>query len=295
MRDFDYLEPSSVEEASRMLADAGDEARLMAGGTALMLALRQRMLMPSHIVSAARLDALRGIDFDATSGLRIGALTRHAEIAASPLVQRHYPMLADMAGRLANPQVRNQGTLGGNLCYGDPSTDPPGALMALGAQLVLASARGQRVLAIEEFLVDYFATAIEPDELVVEVRVPPMAADATGLYTRFRRTAAEHRPLVNVSVVVRREGLLCRQARIVVGASVPVPVRARRAEAFLEGATLTPAIADEAARIVAEDIEPISDHRGSDDYRREMVRVNTQRNLEQLFGLPAQPIEGETR
>jgi aerobic carbon-monoxide dehydrogenase medium subunit len=287
MRDFEFLQPTTIREASRMLADLGDEARLMAGGTALMLVMRQRMLSPTHVVSATRLEPLRGIEFDATRGLRIGALCRHSDIARSDVVRRHYPMLASMAARVANPQVRNQGTLGGNLCYADPATDPPGCLMALGAQVLLASSRGERVLSIEDFLVDYFATALEPDELVVEVRVAPPAADETGLYTRFRRTAAEHRPLASVSVVARHDGTLCRQARIVVGAAVPVPLRLRRAEAFLEGKRVTQEVALEAAAMVATDIEPISDIRGSEDYRREMVRVNAGRTLEGVFGLAA--------
>lgn len=286
MRDFDFLQPASVGEASRMLADLGDECRLMAGGTALMLVMRQRMVSPTHIVSAQRLPELRGISFDAASGLRIGALERHADIARSPLVQQHYPMLAAMAAQVANPQVRNQGTLGGNLCYGDPSTDPPGCLLALDAQVVLASARGQRVLPLEEFLVDFYVTALEPDEVVVEVRVPPPLPGEQGRYTRFRRTAAEHRPLASVSLVARRDGALCREAKLVVGASVPVPRRLARAEAFLRGKTITPDVAAEAAAIVAGDIVAISDARGSEDYRREMVRVVTKRTIADLFELP---------
>jgi aerobic carbon-monoxide dehydrogenase medium subunit len=285
MRDFDFLEPVSVREASRMLADLGDECRLMAGGTALMLALRQRMLNPTHIVSLARLDSLRGITFDAYKGLHIGALARHCDVAASPLVQQHYPMLASMAARLANPQVRNQGTIGGNLCYGDPATDPPGCLMALDAQVVLANSTGERVLGIEEFLMDYYITAIEPDEVVVEIRVPVPSPDACGSYTRFLRTAAEHRPLVNVSLLARRNGAQCQSARLVVGASVPVSRRVRRAEEFLAGKTVTLDIAHEAADMVATDIEPLSDSRGSADYRRDMVRVVTRRSIAEVFGL----------
>ena len=138
MRDFDFLQPTSIAEASRMLADLGDDCRVMAGGSALMLAMRQRMLTPSHIVSIARLDALRGISFDAREGLRIGALSRHCDVARSPLVQQHYPMLAAMAAQVANPQVRHQGTIGGNLCYADPATDPPSCLLALDARVTLA-------------------------------------------------------------------------------------------------------------------------------------------------------------
>ncbi len=286
MRDFDFLEPGSVLEASRMLADLGDECRVMAGGTALMLALRQRMLAPTHIVSLARIDALLGISFDAAKGLRIGALSRHCDVAASPVVQQHYPMLASMAARVANPQVRNQGTLGGNLCYGDPATDPPGCLMALDAQVVLANASGERVLGMEEFLLDYYVTAIEPDEVVVEIRVPAPAPDASGSYVRFLRTAAEHRPLVNVSLYARRKGAFCQSALLVVGASVPVSRRVRRAEEFLAGKTITLDVAREAADMVAADIGPLSDSRGASDYRRDMVRVVTRRTIADLFGLP---------
>ena len=287
MRDFDFLEPASVQEASRMLADLGDECRVMAGGSALMLALRQRMLTPSQIISLARIDALRGISFDPVKGLRIGALSRHCDVAASPAVQQHYPMLAGMAARLANPQVRNQGTIGGNLCYGDPATDPPGCLMALDAQVVLASARGERVLGMEEFLVDYYVTAIEPDEVLAEIRVPVPAAGSAGRYQRFLRTAAEHRPLVNVSLVANRTGATCQSVRLVVGASVAVPRRLRQAEDYLAGKPVTPEVAAKAADMVAADIEPLSDARGSGDYRRDMVRVVTRRTIEDLFGLTA--------
>jgi len=285
MREFDYLEPTSVEEASRMLADAGDEARVIAGGTALMLGMRQRMLAPTRLVSVARIERLHGIAFDAARGLRIGALARHVDVARSPLVRAHAPVLASMAARVANPQVRNQGTLGGNLCYADPSTDPPGCLMALDAQVVLGSARGERVLSIEAFLVDYYVTALEPDEIVLEILVPPLAAGTEGVYTRFLRTAAEHRPLASVAFVARREGTLCRQARLAVGASTPIPTRLRRAEAFLEGRHVTPEIAAEVADLVAQDIEPVSDLRGSADYRREMVRTVARRTVAELFGL----------
>ncbi len=290
MRDFDFLEPTTVAEASRMLADLGEDCRVMAGGTALMLAMRQRMLSPTHIVSVARLPELQGISFDAQHGLRIGALSRHCDVARSPLVQQHYPMLAAMAAQVANPQVRHQGTIGGNLCYADPATDPPTCLMSLGAQVVLASARGERVLSMEEFLVDYYVTAIEPDEVVQEIRIAPPAPDADGHYTRFLRTAAEHRPLVNLALATQRSGATCHSARLVVGASTPIPARVARAEDFLTGKTVTPDVAEQAADIVAQDILAVSDTRGSDTFRREMVRVVTQRAIAQLFGLSPAPL-----
>ena len=282
MRDFDFLQPTTASEASRMLADLGDECRVMAGGTALMLVMRQRMLNPSHIISVQKIPELQGITWDNTSGLRIGALSRHTDIAQSELVRQHHPMLAQMAAQVANPQVRNQGTIGGNLCYGDPSTDPPGALMALGAHVILASARGERVLSMQEFLLDYFSTAIAPDELVLAVHVPPAAGHTQALYTRFKRTAAEHRPLASVSAVAQLRQGVCTQARLVVGASVAVPRRLEQAEQFLEGRRLDADTIEQAARLVADGIEPISDLRGSADYRREMVRIITKRTLDSL-------------
>ncbi|RDK09203.1 FAD binding domain-containing protein [Cupriavidus lacunae] len=288
MRDFAFLEPGTVAEASHMLADLGDSCRIFAGGTALMLGMRQRMLTPSHLVSLGRLEALRGITFDAREGLRIGALTLHAEVARSPLVQAHYPMLASMAARVANPQVRNQGTIGGNLCYADPATDPPGCLMALGARIVVSGRGGERVVDIEDFLVDYYVTALAQDEIVTQVRLPAPGAGADGRYSRFLRTAAEHRPLASVAVAVRREGAFCVEARLAVGASTPIPSRLRRAEALLAGKNVTAELAEEAAAIVAADINAVSDMRGSESYRREMVRVVARRTIAELFGVASE-------
>jgi aerobic carbon-monoxide dehydrogenase medium subunit len=285
MRDFKFLEPTSVEDASRMLADLGDDCRAIAGGTALMLGMRQRMLTPTHLVSLGQLHDLRQISFDVQSGMSIGALALHHDIARSPLVQAHAPLLASMASRLANPQVRNQGTLGGNLCYADPATDPPGCLMALNAQVVLQSASGERVLGIADFLIDYYTTALEPDELLTQIRIPPLAPNTSSLYSRFLRTPAEHRPLASIALVAKHNGAVCMDARLAVGASTAVALRIPRAEAFMNGKTITPDVAREAADIVAADIDPISDARGAADYRRDMVRIVARRTIAELFNL----------
>lgn len=284
MREFEYLQPETIIEASEMLAEYKENCRLMAGGTALLLALRQRMLPLTHIISVRRLKPLRGISYDAKLGLRIGALSLHHDIARSPLVQQHRPMLADMASRLANPQVRNQGTIGGNLCYADPATDPPSCLMALDAQVVLVSRRGRRTMPIEEFIVDYYTTALEPDEMVLELIVPSSAL-SEGHHARHLRTAAEHRPLVNFAIAIDRDKDVCNDVRMVVGASTVTPTRTRGAEDFLRGKSIDRKVVAEAADIAANEIEPIDDSRGAGEYRREMVRVTGRRTLERLFGL----------
>ncbi|WP_031358762.1 FAD binding domain-containing protein [Caballeronia sordidicola] len=282
MREFEYLEPTSVQEACKMLVDHQDDCRMIAGGTALMLAMRQRMLSPAYLIALGKIRKLRGVSYDEKFGLHIGPLTLHAEVARSKLIGDKFPMLAEMAAHVANPQVRNQGTIGGNLCYADPATDPPSCLMALDARVVLEGVGRQRELSIEEFLVDYYTTALEPDEIVTEIRVPP-ASFTSGRHVRFLRTAAEHRPLVNVAITVTQAGGVCQGARVVVGASTPVPTRGRRCETFLAGKRVTADVAAEAAHILASDIEPISDMRGAGDYRRKMIEVVSRRSLQDLF------------
>lgn len=288
MHNFDYLEPQSVAEASEMML-AHQGSSVMAGGTALMLALRQRMVTPSHVISLRHIRDLRGITYTAAEGLRIGALTRHADVARSPLVRQYAPMLADMAARLANPQVRNQGTIGGNLCYGDPATDPPSCLLALNADVVLRSARGTRVMKVDAFALDYFVTALEPGELVTEIRIPPSAFNA-GYHARFMRTAAEHRPLVNFAISLRKGGDVCEDVRMVVGASTRVPTRLRKAEDLLRGKAITARLAADAAELGASEIDPISDIRGEGGFRRDMARVVCRRTIDDLFNLAGSPV-----
>lgn len=286
MNDFEYLEPTSVAEASRLLKELEDrEVRAIAGGTALILTMRQRMVRPTHLVSLGKIDRLRGIEFHKESGLRIGALVRHSDLARSPVVRENIPLLASMAERVANPQVRNQGTIGGNICYGDPSTDPPTCLLALNATVVLGSIRGERRLPLSEFLVDYFETALEPDEILVEVQVPALAGGVAGIYSRFLRTAAEHRPFANVAIVAHRSDSGCSDVRIAVGASVPVPVRMTHAEHLLDGHVVTAELAAAAADAVARDIHPLDDERGGAEFRRGVVRAVARRAICDLFAI----------
>lgn len=285
MRDFELLRPVTAAEASRMLQDYGEESRLLAGGTALLLALRQRLLTPPHIVFLGGVPGLRRIEFDERNGLRIGALATVAEIAAHPVIRARYPMMADMARQVANPQVRSMATLGGNLCYGDPATDPPTCLMAMGARALIIGPDGEREIELQDFFVDYYETALRPAEIVVQIQIPVPAAGAAGLYTRFVKTRAEHRPLVGVAVIARAVGGECRDARITVGASTLIPTRVHRAEEFLEGKMVTPDVLREMAEMAASDVSVVSDIRGDEAYRRDMIRVVLARTAATLFNV----------
>ena len=285
MVDFEWLTPASVAEACSLAAQYGDDARFMAGGTALMLALRQRLVAPQVVISLAGLPELKGLGWDDAKGLRIGALTLHDELGQHPAVAKHYPMLAQLARNMANPQVRHQGTVGGNLCYGDPSTDPPTGLLVWDAEVEVASAQSSRRMPLHEFLVDYFTTALAPDELLVAVHLPRPPADTRSRYARHMRTAAEHRPLVAVATMARFAAGQCSELRLAVGASCVVPRRLSGAEAVLRGHAPTSALVAEAADSAAQELDALDDARGSAEYRRTIVRVTVQRELAALFEL----------
>lgn len=286
MREFAFLEPRTVAEATGMLADHGEGARLLAGGTALVLLMRNRLASPSHVVYLGGVPGLDRIVLD-DDGLRIGALATHAAIAAHPGIRARYPVLADTARVVANPQIRNVATIGGNLCHGDPASDPPACLLALGARVRAAQGARTRDIALDEFFTDYYENALAPGEIVTEVFVPPLPAGARAAYTRFVTSAAESRPLVAVGVRVTLAGNACTEARIAIGAVAAVPRRAPDAETFLRGKTPGPDVVAEAAALAVADLEPVSDFRGSAEYRRDVARIMIRRTLERALGRAA--------
>lgn len=287
MLPFDVETPDTLAAALDLLDRHDDEACVFAGGTALVIAMRQRMIAPRVVVSLGRLSDLAAIRYTPTEGLRIGALARHAEIARAEAVRRHYPVLAQVFSNLANPQVRNQGTVGGNLCYADPATDPPSCLLALGAEVIIAGRMGQRRLPLRSFLVDFFTTALEPGEILAGIRIPPPPLGAQAFYRRHLRTSAEHRPVANVALTFRvepgQDGW--QDVRLVVGAAVPVARAMDLAAAALTGRPVTLATAREAASLAVERLEPISDSRGDAAFRTMMVRAAVRRIVAEAAGL----------
>jgi len=284
MHDFDYVEPVSLSDVCQLTKQWGENARLIAGGTALMLALRQRLVSPTCLISVARVAELRGIHFDSDRRLVIGAFTTHSEVAQSSLIREHYPMLASMASQVANWQVRNQGTIGGNLCYADPATDPPGCLLALGAEVVLQGADEQRVLPISEFLVDFYETALQDGEVLVSIRLPAAKSNSHGSYLRYLKTPADHRPLVNVSITSVNAGSAISELSLVVGAATPFPKRLKAAT-DLVGQTPSLSLIQSVADAASREIDALSDARATANYRRDLVRVLVARALTQHFHL----------
>ncbi|WP_433217557.1 FAD binding domain-containing protein [Dactylosporangium sp. CS-047395] len=278
---FDYARPSTVEEAIAALGSA-EEGKLLAGGQSLLPVLRLRLAAPTVLVDLAAVPGLRGVHLEGND-LVIGAMTTHAEVAASDLVREHAPLLAEAAATVGDRQVRHRGTIGGSLAHADPAADLPAVAAALDATYVVQGPAGRRPVSAGEFAVDLFTTALAPDEIVVEVRLPSTAGWAVH-YEKFHRTAQSW-AIVGVAAAVRRDNGGIAAARVALTNVGPVPHRARAVEEALTGAPATPrAIADACAQAAA-GTAPVDDLSASADYRRELARVLTTRAVCKALGV----------
>jgi aerobic carbon-monoxide dehydrogenase medium subunit len=284
VRTFDYHQPDTVEEAVGLLERYGEDAHLMAGGTAMMLLMAQGLAQPEQVVGLRRIGALRGIRALADGGLEIGATATHAEAQRSPAVAAHCPALATAFGEVATVRIRNQATVGGNLAHADPAQDPPPMLLALDAEVVAAGPRGERRFPLHELFVGFFDTSLEPDEILTAVVLPPSDRRAGAAYLKFLpRTQDDYATISVAAWVLAGEDGRCRDARIALGAAGSVPLRARRAEELLAGRPLDDETIAAAAEAVGDDIDPIDDARGSAAYKREMALVFAERALRQAI------------
>lgn len=280
---FDYFEPSTLDEAFDLLARYGEDAHMLAGGTALVLLMRLGLVLPSYVIGLRRIEGLRGIGISKDGGLEIGALVTHAEIERSALVQRFFAPLAETFGQVATVRIRNQGTVGGNLVHADPASDPPPMLIALDAEIVIARHGATRALPAADFFRNFFEVALEPGEIVTSIRIPPPATGTLGLYVKFLPASKDDFATVSVAATLRLgSNGDCEDVRLALGAVATTPLRARRAEEALRGKRITREAIDAAASIVAQEVDPLDDARGSAAYKREMASVWTRRALLQL-------------
>jgi carbon-monoxide dehydrogenase medium subunit len=273
---FDYARPRTVEEAVGQLALAGEEAKVLAGGQSLLPILRLRLAFPELVVDVGRIPDLRGVRDDGDA-LVIGALTSHHDVVHNPLVRRHAGLLAAATATVADPAVRHRGTIGGALAHADPAGDVPAAALALDAELVAQGPDGRRTIPAGEFFADYLQTALRPDELLVEVRVPK--TDAWGFhYEKFQLTAQAW-AVVGVAALVRRDDGHIAESRVGLTNMGPTPLRATACESALSGAEAAPDAVASAAESAAEGTRPSSDLSASADYRAHLARVLTRRAL----------------
>lgn len=284
MNAFDYRAPRTLEEALAILREQGDDARVIAGGTALVTMMRQRLVRPSCLVS---LRDVQGLDrIEATNGaVRLGAMVTHRQAEISPLVRERLPVLSETFHRVATIRIRHMATLGGALAHADPNQDPPVTLMALGARVEIRGTGGSRELLLDEFFRDYYETALATGELVTGVIVPILPAASGAAFLKFLpRTADDYATVaVAATVTLEPDGERCREARIALGAVGVTPLRGRAAEALLPGERLSERLLHAVGEAAKGEVDPLSDHRGSAAYKREMTAVMVGRALTQAW------------
>lgn len=292
MRGFAFHTPDSLEATLGLLAEHGDEAKLIAGGSALLILMKQDLVQPGHLVSLQRVERLRGVRA-ANGELAIGSLTTHRELETSPLVGQHCPALAETFRKVATIRIRTVATIGGNLAHGDPSLDPPVTLLALDARVRLAGPGGERELPLDELFVDYYETAIRPDEVLTEVRVPLLPPRSSAVFLKFLPRTEDDYGTVTVAVRLTADasGQRCEDVRIALGAAGSTTLRARAAETALRGQQLGEEAFRAAAAVARGETDPISDLRGSAEYKRQMAEVFVRRALARALEALGGPAE----
>jgi len=264
-----------------MLKDNGPGGRFLAGGTDLVIAKKEKGLVPKYIVDLKRVPGLAGIRENSDGSITLGALTTLYTIETSALIRRKYPFLAQSAAEVGSIQIRNRATIGGNMANASPSADTSPALMTLGASATITNAAGARTVAVEDFFKGPGQSVMNADDILSEITIPKTAANLVGEYIKFSPREMMDLAYVGVAVAYHLDAQhkKCAGVRIVLGAVAPTPIRAKRAEAALEGQVLSEALAEKVGQIAAEEAKPISDVRSSADYRRAMVGTMTKRAL----------------
>jgi CO/xanthine dehydrogenase FAD-binding subunit len=273
---FEYFEPTTLGEASALLARYGGRAQPLAGGTDLLVEIKEQLRRADCVVNIKRIPGIAGLSYDAREGLRIGALVTAREIELSQVVSEKYPNLVQAVRELGSIQVRNRATIVGNVCRASPSADTLPPLIADGGRIEVFGEKGARALALEEFFTGPGKTVLAPGELVTAIVLPPPAPRTGKVYLKHGRRKAMELATVGVAVSLTLDS----DVRIVLGAVAPTPIRARRAEQVLRNRALTEALIQEAAEAAQEESRPISNVRASAEYRRDMVGVLVRRALE---------------
>ena len=278
MRRFELTLPRSVDEALRVLSDRGSEAKLLAGGTDLLPQMKNGLLKPARVIDLSGVARVKALQSE-VAGLRIGAAVPARALERDATARSRYTALAESAALVGSVQVRNLATLGGNLCNAAPSADMAPPLLALDAEVVIVGPKGERRVPVAEFFTGVRQTVVAPDEILLEIVVPAPAARSGGNYQRHTPRRELDIAVVGVAAQLTLSDGVCSTARIALAAVAPVPLRARQAEQALEGTPVTLEAIDRAADLAVGVAKPISDQRGSADYRRHLVRVLTRRTL----------------
>jgi aerobic carbon-monoxide dehydrogenase medium subunit len=274
---FDYLAPKSVEETVALLAEHGDDAKVLAGGQSLIPAMRFRLASPVLLIDINNLAELEYVR-EENGHLAIGALARESMLEESAALAHTYPLLADAARVIADPLVRNRATVGGNIAHADPANDHPAVMLAYDAQVLARGPNGTRVIPIDDFFVGLFETSLRPGELLTEIRIPRPVANSGGAYVKIERKVGDY-AVSAVAVQLVMNGAIVSSARIALTNVNSVPMRAVNAEQALVGQTLSDQVLDAVGSAAAAECDPSADLRGSVEYKRDLTRVLTKRAI----------------
>ena len=275
---FNYDAPTSLEEAIALLHQYGDEAKILAGGHSLIPMMKLRFASPTHLIDINNIPGLSYVK-EEDGYLKIGAMTKEVEVEESEIIHAKYPIFMDATKLIADPQVRNFGTLGGNLAHGDAANDHPAVMIALGAEVEITGKEGKRTVGIDDFFHGFYTTAVEHGEVLTEIRIPAASGNYGSAYHKAERKVGDYATAgVAVMVQIDDQGR-CTKAGIGLTNVSPLPLRATRSEEVLVGSDLSEAVIAQAAQYAAEDCSPTEDLRGNEEYKRHLVGVITKRML----------------
>lgn len=275
---FEYLRPKTVPEAVAMLQQHGDDAKILSGGQSLIPMMKLRLARPSHLIDITRVNGLSYIKEEG-GFLKIGGLTRESELEASDLIRKKYPLLLDTATVIADPQVRNMATVGGNLAHGDPANDHPATMMALRAQVVATGAKGERVIPIDDFFVTLFTTTLQHDEILTEIRVPVPPPKSSGAYFKLERKVGDFATAATAVQLTLDDKGAVQQIGIGLTNAGPTPIRAKAAEDALRGKKPDAALINQASQLAMDSADPSADLRGPAEYKKGLIKELTKRAL----------------
>lgn len=275
MENFEYFEPKTVQEAVGLLVKYKRAAKLLAGGTDLMLGMKEGFVQPRYLINLKTIKGLDKIAYSKKGGISIGSLTTWTAILSSGAILEHYPILREAASLIGGYQIRNRGTIGGNICHASPSADSAPALMVYGAQCVVSGPRRERVIPIEEIFSGAQKTSLKPGEILTGFRIPTPDPKSKGCYLKFSPRKAMDLPIVGVGALVRASNGTFEEVKIALGAVAPTPIRARKAERFLVGKPVSDPSIRQAAEEAVNESRPITDLRASREYRLGLVRELT--------------------
>jgi carbon-monoxide dehydrogenase medium subunit len=279
---FEYLRPSTISEAITLLQRHGEEAKILSGGQSLIPMMKLRLARPAYLIDINRISGLDYIKED-DGFLKIGGLTREAELDSSSLIRSRYPLLMDTTRVIADPQVRNMATVGGNLAHGDPANDHPAAMIALGAQVIATGAKGTRTIPIEEFFKSLFTTALEPDEILTEIQIPVPSPRSGGAYFKLERKVGDFATAASAVQLTLDDSGAVQKIGIGLTNVGPTPIKASQAEGALRGKKPDDSVISQAAQLAADQAQPSSDLRGPEEYKRGLVKELTKRALKRAL------------